>query len=169
MKTIVVVSILCFSCMIAALATAQTPLPESGAGGTGTKGAATAAKINWKRFHLTLRNSCDRPVSVVRHSKMPAAMPWVTRGWTNLQPGQERRINLLTNNTIYYLYATTPDGKTIWSGKGKQGSINKFINMRRFTRIASEPVEGNDWKLVSLFRRQYKKGQYDDTVNFQCK
>ncbi len=77
-------------------------------------------------------NQCYLPISIaVRMRNLDNV--WVTRGWGNVQPNQQRRFRLATTNAFIYYYAMSNPRRFTWHGRGRQGARMNWIVTRSFT------------------------------------
>ncbi len=128
-------------------------------GATATEAAA--------QYRITIVNRCHKTVNLAWHARNFNNV-WVTKGWSVLSPGQQRTINLQTNNRIYYLYGYSADNNTTWTGEGKPGAITKYVRNKKFTRFGSGNVVGSGWRVVSFFKSRFNGSATHNRHNFRC-
>ena len=89
---------------------------------------------------LLVVNQCYLPVSIVVRMQ-EANNIWVTRGWGNIQPNQQRRFRLRTTNAFIYYYARSNPPRFTWHGRGRQGARQNWIVTRSFVHSSGPMTE----------------------------
>ena len=96
---------------------------------------------------LLVLNRCFLPISIAVRMKDLSGV-WVTRGWGNIRPNQQRRFRLQTNNAFIYYYAQSNPRRFTWHGRGRQGGRMNWIVTRSFTHSSgpmNEPGARRVW------------------------
>ena len=79
-----------------------------------------------------LQNACVDTARVALRYKDAATDEWRSAGWYRVEPGKWMRPTLggrrlRTDNTVFYFYAATVDGKSVWAGKSKNKADRTYI------------------------------------------
>lgn len=112
-------------------------------------------------------NHCSERISLAYNYKSTGG-DWIKRGWLIIKPGEKKRTNIVTNNRIFYFYATSPGGRK-WSGKGKAGSIWKYVIGNKFKTYNDEPIYGRNKRRVKFIKQRIKPGTKSFTAHFRCR
>ncbi len=80
-----------------------------------------------------------------------ATKTWMTDGWYNSEGGKVSKIELPTDNSIYYIYAEFSNGKRI---EGGEGSVSLDISNRSFLCEQDKGPEVKNTYTASFLRAQ---------------
>jgi uncharacterized membrane protein len=132
-----------------ALADHQGGSAGGGEGGGSAGGVAPRSTI--PGFRLFVRNRCSRTISMSYRVKDYTGL-WVTRGWFHVSPGRSRTLSMPTTNKIFYYFGYMANGTYTWGGKGKTGSIRRWVRTKRFLH-SSGNLSGAGARMVSFRKR----------------
>jgi len=127
---------------------------ESAGGGQGTG----------RSLRLTIINKCNRVKRVyVAYVVRSDTGRWVSRGWIRVDRGGRISRQLATRSRVVYVYAE--GGGRTWSGRGKSGSIQRWVRSQTFTH-SSGVLNGAGAKKVWFYRKALRPGtsNYDWTL-----
>ena len=118
------------------------------------------------QFHrIRLINKCPSGAIQVAVHYQGLDQTWVTQGWWEVGPGQERPAPLVySQNGTFYFYAEG-DGK-VWSGDDSSGLPIDIVE-NPFTHILG-PIVGRNRRVVRAIRRDFSTGFGEHPVPFNC-
>ena len=88
------------------------------------------------KAQLYFKNSSSKPVLVAycMQSNSKGDDAWYTYGWYSADPNQTIQLSSAVglNPNVYY-YAQTKDGKMVWNGENRDGSVRFLVSHSAFT------------------------------------
>ncbi len=134
-----------------AIADHQGGSPGGGEGAGSGSSFTPSPQSTIPGYRLIVRNRCPQTVSMSYRVKDYTGL-WVTRGWFHVGPGRSRTLSMPTKNKIFYYYGYTSKGTYTWGGKGKTGSVRRWVRTKRFMH-SSGNLSGNGARMVSFRKR----------------
>jgi len=122
-----------------------------GGEGAGSGGGPMTPQSSIPGYRLVAVNRCSQTVSMAYRVKDYTGL-WVTRGWFHISPGRTRTLSMPTRNKIFYYYGNMTGGRFTWGGKGKPGSVRRWVRTKRFLH-ASGILSGAGARRVSFRKR----------------
>ncbi len=95
----------------------------------GTLAAAALLSGSAQALEITVDNQTDSKVAMAFSYLSNQDKEWVVDGWYNVDPKNKARIDLDTDNELYYVYSEFSNGKKI---EGGQGAVDLMIQNRSF-------------------------------------
>lgn len=138
-----------------AMADHQTGSPGGGEG-AGSGGSVSPPRSTIPGYRLAVRNRCNQTVSMAYRVKDYTGL-WVTRGWFHISPGRSRSLSMPTKNKIFYYYGYMGNGTFTWGGKGKTGSVQRWVRTKRFLHSSGNLI-GAGARRVSFRKRTVPSG-----------
>ncbi len=144
------VSVTALSIVFAA-GTAMATHQEGAGGEGGGSGGMTRPQSSIPGYRLIARNRCSQMISMAYRVKDYTGL-WVTRGWFSVRPGQTRTLSMPTRNKVFYYYGNMAGGRFTWGGKGKPGSVRRWVRTKKFLH-SSGNLSGSGARMVSFRKR----------------
>ncbi len=118
------------------------------------------------QYHrIRIVNKCDAVTIDVAIRFQGLDGVWVTQGWWNVGPHQEKAAPLVySQNPTFYFYAE--GGNRIWEGQDANPETMEIVE-NPFTHLM-EPIVGKNRRVVKAIRRDYTTGYGEHLVPFSC-
>jgi uncharacterized membrane protein len=127
---------------------------------------ALAAGLSNQYHQIRLVNKCDSYAIHVAIRFQSLDHTWVTKGWWQVDPHQEKSANLVySQNPTFFFYAE--GGDQVWNGQDSNNAISIEVVENPFTHILG-PILGKRRRVVQAIRRDFTTGYMEHPVPFNC-
>lgn len=112
---------------------------------------ATSLSFGTSALEITIDNQTSAKGAFAFSYLDRASKVWMTDGWYNSEGGKVSKIELPTDNSIYYIYAEFSNGKRI---EGGEGAVALDISNRSFLCEQDKGPEVKNTYNVKFLRAQ---------------
>lgn len=106
-------------------------------------------------LEITVDNQTDADAAMAFSYLDKDKNVWMSEGWFNVQKHQNKKLELNTENSLYYIYAEFSNGKKI---EGGEGSVSLEVSDRSFLCDQDKGPEGKV-RQVSFLRARSNDGK----------
>ncbi len=106
-------------------------------------------------LEITVDNQTDADAAMAFSYLDKDKNVWMSEGWFNVQKHQNKKLELNTDNSLYYIYAEFSNGKKI---EGGEGSVLLDVSDRSFLCDQDKGPEGKV-RQVSFLRARSNDGK----------